>query len=46
MPSGVDEHQNLAQQSRYLIPRMNKYYGFFGKLGRAENRPFNNPRNN
>lgn len=46
MPSGIDEHQNLLQQSRYLIPRMNKYYGFFGKLGKSEQRPFNNPRNN
>jgi len=45
MPSGVDQHQNLAEASRYLIPRHNRYYGFFGKLGRMENRTFNNPRN-
>lgn len=45
MPVGVDQHQNLSQQSRYLIPRMNRYYGFFGNLGRPEQRPFNNPRN-
>lgn len=44
MPTGVDQHQNLMEQSRYLIPRFNRYYGFFGKLGRAEERPFNDPR--
>ena len=44
MPTGVDQHQNLMEQSRYLIPRLSRYYGFFGKLGRAENRPFNDPR--
>lgn len=44
MPTGVDQHQNLMQQSRYLLPRLNRYYGFFGKLGRPEERPFTNPR--
>lgn len=43
MPTGVDQYQNLMEQSRYLIPRFNRYYGFFGKLGRKEDRPFNNP---
>lgn len=43
MPSGLDQYQNLAEQSRYLIPRHNRYYGFFGKLGKLENRPFNHP---
>jgi hypothetical protein len=46
MPTGVDQFQNLMEQSRYLIPRFNRYYGFFGKLGRAEQRPFNDPRSN
>ena len=43
MPTGVDQYQNLMEQSRYLIPRFNRYYGFFGKLGKKEDRPFNNP---
>lgn len=46
MPTGIDQHQNLMQQSRYMIPRLNRYYGFFGKLGRPEKRPFNHPRRN
>ena len=43
MPTGVDQYQNLMEQSKYLIPRQNRYYGFFGKLGRPEDRPFNDP---
>lgn len=43
MPSGIDQYQNLMEQSKYLIPRQNRYYGFFGKLGSAEERPFNDP---
>lgn len=45
MPSGIDQHQNLAEQSRYMIPRLNRYYSFFGKLGTQENRVFKDPRN-
>lgn len=44
MPTGVDQYQNLMEQSNYLIPNHNRYYGFFGKLGTAENRTFNGPR--
>ena len=43
MPWGTDEYQNLMEQSNYLIPNQKRYYGFFGKLGRAENRVFNDP---
>lgn len=43
MPTGVDQHQNLMEQSKYLLPRQNRYYGFFGNLGRAEERPFADP---
>lgn len=43
MPYGADQHQNLAEQSKYLIPRQNRYYGFFGKLGTPENRSFLHP---
>ncbi len=40
MPFGVDQYQNLLEQSYYMIPNHKKYYGFFGNLGRSENRPF------
>jgi len=43
MPFGTDQYQNLMEQSKYLLPRQNRYYGFFGKLGTMEERPFNNP---
>lgn len=43
MPSGIDQYQNLMENSLYLIPRTRKYYGYFGKLGREEDRLFNNP---
>ena len=43
MPQGVDQYQNMMEQSLYLIPRHRKYYGYFGKLGREEDRLFNNP---
>ena len=41
MPSGVDQHQNLMEQSKYILPNDRRYYGFFGKLGTAENRIYN-----
>lgn len=43
MPSGIDQYQNIMENSLYLIPRTRKYYGYFGKLGREEDRLFNNP---
>ncbi len=43
MPQGIDEYQNIMENSLYLIPRSRMYYGYFGKLGREENRLFNNP---
>lgn len=36
-PYGVDEHQNLMEQSYRMIPDRNSYYGFFGKLGKPDN---------
>ena len=48
MPKSLDEFQNLLDQTHYLIPRQGRYYGYFGKLGREEDRRFNDPnyRNN
>tara|TARA_R100001377_G_scaffold85310_2_gene71538 strand:- start:6011 stop:6970 length:960 start_codon:yes stop_codon:yes gene_type:complete len=43
MPKGIDQYQNLLEESHYLIPRLKKYYGFFGNLGRSEDRVFNDP---
>lgn len=40
MPKSMDAYQNLLEESHYLIPRLNRYYGYFGKLGRPEDRPF------
>lgn len=45
MPYGVDEHQNLLEEAHYLIPNHRKYYGYFGKLGRPENRNYVDPDN-
>ncbi len=46
MPHGLDQYQNLAESSRYLIPRHNRFYGFFGNLGKMEDRRFNHPNRN
>ena len=36
MLHGIDQHQNFTEERFTLIPRRDKYYNFFGKLGRAE----------
>lgn len=38
MPTGVDDYQDLMEQSMYMIPRNKDYYGFFGRLNTADNR--------
>jgi len=40
---GIDQHENFKDNRFQLIPRRNKYYGFFGKLGRAEDTGFKDP---
>lgn len=45
-PFGVDDYEDLKNQSKYLIPRNNVYDNFFGNLSNSENRSFNNPRSN
>lgn len=42
MPTGVDEHQDLMNQGNHLIPPRNRYFGFFGNLGKEENLRYNN----
>lgn len=43
MPSGIDQHQNLLDQRSYMLPRNNRYYGFFGNLNKPESRTWNDP---
>ena len=43
MPKGIDDHQDLLEQSHQLIPRHRRFHGFFGSLSREENRNFNDP---
>jgi hypothetical protein len=45
MIHGEDEHQNLLEQRSYILPRNNRYYGFFGNLGKKEFKKFNDPDN-
>lgn len=42
---GVDEHQNMLDERNRMIPNYNRYYGFFGKLGRPENKNWKDPNN-
>ena len=40
MPKSIDDYQDLLEETHHLIPRLKRYYGFFGKLGREEDRKF------
>lgn len=40
---GEDEHQNFLDDRHQMIPRHNRYYGFFGKLGRPEYKGWTDP---
>lgn len=44
MIQGIDEHENMSKQRKYLIPRENQYENFFGRSGRREKRRWNVPR--
>ena len=37
LPYGIDQFQNLTESRSQLLPTKNRYYGFFGKLGRQGN---------
>ena len=41
MIKGVDEHQNWLDQTQHFIPKLKRYYGFFGKLAHPEYRKYN-----
>ena len=40
---GIDQHENFKDMRHQLIPKQNRYYGFFGKMGRPENTSFKDP---
>lgn len=48
MPRGEDDFQDILEQRLHLFPKLNRYYGFFGHMNKAEGRKFNDPdsRNN
>ena len=43
IPQGVDQYQNILDQTNYILPRIDRYYGFFGKMSRPENRKYLDP---
>lgn len=43
MPKGIDDYQDLLDQRSYMIPRNDRYFGFFGKLSNPEGRKWNDP---
>jgi hypothetical protein len=45
MPHGIDQFQNMLDQSQYLLPRMHRYDKFFKDLSKPEDRKFNDPDN-
>lgn len=42
---GIDEHQNFLDSRHQMIPKHNRYYGFFGKLGRPGNNSWKDSNN-
>jgi hypothetical protein len=40
MPKTLDQYQNLLEQSHNLIPNHNRYYNYFGNLGKRQVRNF------
>ena len=42
IPKSLDEFQNMLEESHQLIPRRDRYYNYFGNLGRKNSRNFEN----
>ena len=42
MPDTIDQMENLKQQRNRLIPKTQRYYGFFGNLSTGESLDFSN----
>lgn len=36
MPKTLDQFQNMLEETHHLIPKQDRYYGFFGNLGQKE----------
>ena len=45
MIRGEDDHQDMLEQRLHMLPKLKRYYGFFGKMNKAEGRKFNDPDN-
>ena len=43
MPNGIDDHQDLLEQSYSILPQINRYYGYFGKLNTRGNLNYRDP---
>lgn len=39
----LDEWQNILNQRNRMIPKLNRYFGFFGNLSKIEGRKYNDP---
>jgi len=46
MPMGVDDFEDLKNQSNYLIPRGNMYDNYFGSLSDSEPKTYTHPKSN
>lgn len=42
MPKSIDDYQDLLEASHYTIPDHNKYYGYFGNLGKTNQLNYQN----
>lgn len=43
MPRGLDQFENMLEQSQYVFPRMHRYHQFYSDMSRLEDRVFNDP---
>lgn len=43
IPEGEDEYQDILEMHNYMLPRIHRYYGFFGHMSKKENRRFLDP---
>lgn len=41
MPKTLDQMQNMLEETHHLIPKKDRYYGFFGNLGHKEHIIYN-----
>ena len=46
MPKTLDDFQDLLEQTHQMIPKQNRYYGFFGNLNKSDQREYSGPMTN